>query len=269
MTRWARPRGAGITIQFAHHVRALVYLAGGDPDRAYHEAAAISPAGTLAPYRPHALWVLIDLVEAALRSGRVEEARAHVAVMVRERVGRLSSRLALVAAGCAAMVADGEEADAGFQRALATPGAERWPFDRARIQLAYGEQLRRTRRTATARTQLRAALETFERLGARPWARRAAEELRAGGTTAPSAAPATIELNGPELRIAQLAAAGLSNRQIGEQLRMSHRTVGAHLYRIFPKLGITSRAALHGRLEQLDDLHRRSRQPDLPAEPAN
>ncbi len=47
-----------------------------------------------------------------------------------------------------------------------------------------------------------------------------------------------------ELQIARLAAEGLSNREIGQQLYLSHRTVSNHLYRIFPKLGITSRAEL-------------------------
>ncbi|GAA0467477.1 LuxR family transcriptional regulator [Paractinoplanes deccanensis] len=255
MTRWATPRGAGITVQFSHHVRALVYIGAGDYDKAFHEAAAISPAGILAPYEPHALWVLLDLVESAVRSGRTAEARAHVAVMRHERIDRLSSRLALVSAGCAALVAADDDAATGFQRALAVPGAEHWPFDRARIQLAYGEHLRRTRRVNAAQSQLREALETFERLGARPWARRAAAELRAGGTAAPTPSPITAPLSERELRIARLAASGLNNRQIGEKLHMSHRTVGGYLYKLFPKLGITSRAALRDRLADLPDRH--------------
>ncbi|GID33416.1 LuxR family transcriptional regulator [Paractinoplanes brasiliensis] len=263
MTRWSTPRGAGITVQFAHHVRALVHAGSGDHERAYQEATAISPAGTLAPFRPHALWVLIDVVEAALHSGRTAEARAHVAAMRRERIDRLSSRLALVSAGCAAMVADDDEATAFYQQALAVPEAEHWPFDRARIQLAYGEHLRRVRRPAAARPYLREALEAFERLGARPWARRAVAGLRAGGTTASSAEPVMAVLGAQELEIARLAASGLTNRQIGERLNMSHRTVGAYLYRLFPKLGVTTRAALRDRL---DELMPRDQGPDSPAE---
>ncbi|WP_127509580.1 helix-turn-helix transcriptional regulator [Actinoplanes solisilvae] len=251
MVQWATPRGAGITVQFAHHVRALVHNSVGDYDLAFQEAAAISPAGTLAPYRPHALWVLIDLVEAALRSGRPGEAQAHVAAMKRERIDRLSSRLALVSAGCAAMVAPDDEAVAIFHRALTVDDAEHWPFDRARIQLAYGQCLRRMQRSAAARAHLREALETFERLGAQPWARRATGELRASGAASPTAAPITAAVSPQELQIARLAASGMSNRQIGEELHMSHRTVGGHLYRLFPKLGVTSRASLRDRLDEM------------------
>ena len=103
-----------------------------------------------------------------------------------------------------------------------------------------------------SRSQLRAALETFERLRARPWAARAAQELRATGQSKPRADQShRYELTSQELEIATLAAKGLTNKQIGERLFMSHRTVGAHLYRIFPKLGITSRAALRDALDAL------------------
>jgi DNA-binding NarL/FixJ family response regulator len=97
-----------------------------------------------------------------------------------------------------------------------------------------------------ARAHLGAAHEDFRRLGAPTWARRAAVGLRAVGLVAPNE-----DLNGGsqlltarELRIAQLAAVGLSNKEIGNRLHMSHRTVASHLYRMFPRLGITSRAAL-------------------------
>ena len=62
------------------------------------------------------------------------------------------------------------------------------------------------------------------------------------------AAGATVaardQLTAQELQIAQLAAQGLSNREIGQRLYLSHRTISTHLYRVFPKLGITSRAEL-------------------------
>ena len=92
-----------------------------------------------------------------------------------------------------------------------------------------------------ARTQLAAALDTFDRLGARPWAQRAANELRATGITIGRPEITGAEALSPQqLEIAQLAA-GMSNKEIGERLFLSHRTVGSHLYQIFPKLGITSR----------------------------
>jgi DNA-binding CsgD family transcriptional regulator len=116
----------------------------------------------------------------------------------------------------------------------------------------YGERLRRARATTEARIQLTVALEIFERLGARPWVTRAASELRAAGRTDPRTTQRDREsLTPQELKIAELAAAGLTNKQIGQRLFLSHRTVGAHLYQIFPKLGVTSRAALRDALASL------------------
>ena len=102
--------------------------------------------------------------------------------------------------------------------------------------------------TTEARAQLTAALEIFEGLGAKPWAVRATGELRATGRAVQRDGDA---LTPQELEIAELAAAGLSNKQIGQRLFLSHRTVGAHLYQIFPKLGVTSRAALRDALTSL------------------
>ncbi|MDQ1489854.1 MAG: hypothetical protein QOJ23_2368, partial [Actinomycetota bacterium] len=244
MDRWAAPRRAGIVHSFARHARGLAALGRGDFEPAYHDLSSISPPGTLPSHVPLALWTGLDLVEAAVRTNRPAEAVAHSDVLRGAPVAALSPRLALVSTGAAAIAnADGDDI-ALFEAALATPGAGRWPFDLARVQLAYGERLRRARVVASARRQLGAALDTFQRLGAQPWADRARHELRATG------AP-RIEANGfepgpltaQEREIAQLAASGLTNKQIGEKLFLSHRTVGTHLYRVFPKLGITSRAA--------------------------
>ena len=77
-----------------------------------------------------------------------------------------------------------------------------------------------------------------------------AQELRATGEKiGPRTPDARDRLTAQELQIAELAAAGLSNREIGERLFLSHRTIGSHLYRIFPKLGITARAQLRAALE--------------------
>ena len=245
MARFGTAHGAHVTAQFAAHVEALAAIGDGDFEEAYRQAASISAAGTFAPYTPHALWVMLELVEGAVRSGREREARAHVAAMTAGGIGGISSRLELVTAGCAALVADDTEA---YESAVAVPEAERWPFDLARVRLAYGRHLRRSRDSGAARTQLTTALEVFQRLGARPWIRQAASELRAEGLIVDGGEDRALSRQ--ERRIAELAAAGLSNKQIGEELRISHRTVGGHLHRIFPKLGVTSRAALRAALQR-------------------
>jgi DNA-binding CsgD family transcriptional regulator len=121
-----------------------------------------------------------------------------------------------------------------------------WPFARARLQLAYGSWLRRQRRVSESRGPLLAAKDGFDDLGVLPWAERTREELRASGVTSRKRAPAARDqLTTSELQIAQLAAAGLTNQEIGQSLYLSPRTVSSHLYRIFPKLGIASRGQLH------------------------
>ncbi|MCT9082904.1 helix-turn-helix transcriptional regulator [Streptomyces fulvoviolaceus] len=246
ITEWAVPRGARTVGHFALHMTALAALGRGDHEEAYLDASAISPSGVLASHAPLALWVPMDLVEAAVRSGRRAEALAHVAAMRQTGLPGISGRLALVTAGSAAIAAPEDRAAGFFEEALAIPGAERWPFDLARVRLAYGQHLRRTRAVKEARVHLAAALKTFRRLGAVPWAARAAEELRATGRTATRAHQdlGTIPLTEQEHRIAALAASGMTNKQIGKRLFLSHRTVAAHLHRIFPKLGITSRVTL-------------------------
>jgi len=134
--------------------------------------------------------------------------------------------------------------DGHFQRAVALHG-ERRPFERARTELAYGETLRRTRRRMDARAPLHRALETFERIGAEPWATRSERELRATGETVSRRDVSAIEqLTPQELTICRLVAEGLSDREIGARLFLSARTVDYHLRKVFPKLGIGSRAEL-------------------------
>ncbi|MGJ6969006.1 helix-turn-helix transcriptional regulator [Streptosporangium sp. G11] len=255
ITRWATPRGVGTALHYARQVRTVADLGRGDFESAYQHATAISPAGTFASHVPHALWVAMDLVEAAVRTNRRAEAVAHVHAMRESDIGGLSPRLALLVGGSAALcAAEDEEAVRLFDTALAVPGVERWPFDLARVRLAYGERLRRARANADSRGPLSLARDAFTLLGARPWAERASKELRATGWVAPRAAAAGGRVLTPQEReIADLAASGLSNKQIAERLYLSHRTVGAHLYQIFPKLGITSRAALRDALSALDE----------------
>jgi DNA-binding CsgD family transcriptional regulator len=231
------------------HVRTLVALGRADFDAAFQYAAEVSPAGVLAPYVPHALWLILDLVEAAWRAGRKAEADAHVAAVSAAGIEGISPRLAMIAGGAAAMAAGDHACRELFEAALAIPDAVRWPFDLARIHLCYGERLRRLKATTEARTHLAFARETFTRLNARPWATRAANEMRATGLTiGQAAAQGPASLTPQQRQIAQLAATGLTNKQIGERLYLSPRTVATHLHQLFPKLGVTTRAALRDAL---------------------
>ena len=250
ITEWATPRGVRSALDYAHHIRAVADIANGDFEAAFHHASAVSPAGSLAAYRPQALWLIFDLVESAVRTNRRVEAIDHVRALREADVDAFSPRLALLAGGCAALAAEDDDTAARlFEKTLSVPGVDRWPFDMARVRLAHGERLRRARATTAAKDNLLAALRTFEQTGSRAWEERAMKELRAAGwNVSDSDDRRGQELTPQEREIAQLAASGLTNKQIAGQLFISHRTVGAHLYQTYPKLGITSRAALRDAL---------------------
>ncbi|HTJ31768.1 MAG TPA: LuxR C-terminal-related transcriptional regulator [Dactylosporangium sp.] len=250
MTRWAAPRGVTLLTAYAHGVETLVALGRGEHRDAFSHASSITPAGELRAYVPYALWTAQDLVEAAVRAGLRAEAARHVTALLDLNIPAMSPRRAMITFGAAGMVApDGQFAE-HFEAALAVPSAERWPFELARIQLFYGQRLRSARATADARRQLGAAFDAFQRLDAAPWSALAAKELRAAGLARGKPQPDALGQLTPQQReIAKLAAAGLTNKQIGERLFLSPRTVGTHLYQIFPKLGVTSRAALRDALE--------------------
>jgi DNA-binding CsgD family transcriptional regulator len=251
---WAGPRGVGTADVWARHALVLADLGQGNFESAYQHASVMSPAGTLAPYAPHCLWVAMDLVEAAMRTRRRAEAEVHARVLREAGVAALSPRLAILVAASSAIAADDEHAPALFEEALSLPTTDQWPFDVARVRLACGERLRRLRATTESRPYLEAALTSFQKLGAVPWAARAELELRATGqVTTASRSPGAVALTPQELRIAGLAASGMSNKQIAQRLFLSPRTVGGHLYQIFPKLGITSRAALRDALGAPDN----------------
>ncbi|MFI6743256.1 LuxR family transcriptional regulator [Nonomuraea sp. NPDC050451] len=148
-----------------------------------------------------------------------------------------------------ALVAPDEEAVPLFRAALALPRTERWPFDHARVRLALGELQRRRLQPGEARPEPRRAADLFAGIGATAWQQRAEQELRASGVAVAQRPNAAHGMTAQQLEVARLAASGLSNKEIGERLFLSSRTVSAHLYRIFPKLGITSRAALRDALD--------------------
>ncbi len=194
-----------------------------------------------------ARWAVADAIEAAVSANAYERARELVA---RGAAFPHPSRWleASVAYGRLLIAADAE-ADACADAALAA--CVELPALRARVQLAHGGFLRRRRRAGEARALLRAARDTFEALDMGTFAERARSELRAAGEAVRVAdVNASVLLSPQELQIAQLAAEGLSNRDIGQALYLSHRTIGSHLYRIFPKLGVASRGELRALLTQ-------------------
>ncbi|MGW7449656.1 AAA family ATPase [Kitasatospora sp. NPDC054795] len=229
------------------HLRGLAALAHRRYEEAYAHFCELTPPGRLPGGQPWHHTLVLDLVTAAVHTGRLDEARAHLAAGAAARSAEISGRHAFLCAAATALAADDPEAEAAYLAAYAVPGAEQWVFDLARLRLAHGAWLRRRHRPG-ARETLRAAHHVFRRLRATPWAAQCEEELRAAGDSValPQDGPAADPsgLTGQELRIARLAATGLTNKEIGRQLRLSPRTVGAHLYKIFPKLGITTRAAL-------------------------
>jgi DNA-binding CsgD family transcriptional regulator len=168
----------------------------------------------------------------------------------------------MVSAGAAALAASPDRtADDLFDEALAVVGGERWAFDHARIQLAFGEHLRRCRETGPARRHLGAALATFQRLSAEPWTVRARDELRATGLRSDAAravpGPRPAPLTPEEHAVTALAASGLTNKQIADRLHLSDRTVAARLHQVFLKLSVTSRAGLRDALVELSGHHGR------------
>ncbi|WP_431951455.1 LuxR C-terminal-related transcriptional regulator [Nocardia lijiangensis] len=188
-----------------------------------------------------------DYIEAAVRLG--DSRRGH------DRLGPLADWVESTGQAAAlailyrarALLAPDSAAGGLFERSLALHAEHSQPFDEARTRLVFGEWLRRNRRRAEARPQLQAAMESFDRLGAAIWSDRAAAELRATGLSLADHSRVSdplIVLTPQELQVVRLAVTGASNREIGAQLFLSPRTVAFHLYKAFPKLGVTSRAEL-------------------------
>jgi DNA-binding CsgD family transcriptional regulator len=196
-------------------------------------------------YHGSALRSIPDRVEATVRLGLPHRAAEPISRLCEwaRRADRPSTDA--LAERCMALVAS-DNPERHFRTALKLHEAS---FEQARTQLLYGAWLRRARRKADARTQLRAAVDYLDRIHAAPWAALARAELSATGAPAPQPRRAGLPLLTPqELQVARLAAQGLSNRDIAAQLFLSPRTVGYHLYKAFPKLGVSSRNELDPRI---------------------
>jgi DNA-binding CsgD family transcriptional regulator len=225
---------------WVHWALGLLDLGRGRPDTALVHLETIFRG----PMRYHgsALQSIPDLVEAAVRLGQPQRAAEPLARFSQwARHADTPSTDALIERCHALLDLDGD-AERHYLAALKLHDAS---FEQARTQLLYGAWLRRGRRKADARTQLRAAVDYLDRLNARPWAERARAELAATGATTPRPDRTGLpRLTPQELQVTRLAAQGLSNHDIAAQLFLSPRTVAYHLYKAYPKLGVTSRSQL-------------------------
>ncbi|WP_269802746.1 AAA family ATPase [Actinocorallia populi] len=235
----AVPHRVGLRAAVAAYALALLDLCLGRYAAAHDRFEAIAAAGPGAGH-PAVVWrTAPDRVEAAVGAGDEAGARAVLAAYERSSAHATTPESRALLARCRGLVDSSEDA---FGEALRLHTN---PFEAARTALLLGERLRRAQRPGEARAHLRTAWETFERAGARPWARRAQDELRAAGESGQAPPPAALDALTPqEQRIAGLVADGSSSKQIAAQLFLSPRTVEYHLYKIYRKLGIGSRTDL-------------------------
>ncbi|MFE2996734.1 ATP-binding protein [Nocardia sp. NPDC059246] len=247
----ALDRGELATALLATTALGLLDLGAGRYDRVLDriESASRGPMGS------HYMAVFFTplCVEAAMRTGQPARIGEALERFRRWADASRSPWIQGVYARCLAQTSSNDEAGEHYAAAVRLHEKGGRPFEGARTQLLYGEWLRRARHKTEARTSLRAALETFDRIGASVWAARARAELRATGDTGQQPATASILdlLTPQELQVVRLAAHGLSNREIGAQLFLSPRTVGYHLYKAYPKLGVAVRAELPALVHQL------------------
>ncbi|WP_068922235.1 helix-turn-helix transcriptional regulator [Planobispora rosea] len=228
----------GLQVQFAR--TALVVLELGHRRYAQAQAAAEIVYASDPPHYGGA--VLPDLVEAAVRNDDLATAqRALQRLSERAEASGTAWALGLLARSRALVTGDDQLYLRAHELLAATPLAP----ERARTHLLYGEWLRRRHRRSEARQQLRAAYELFAGMGATAFAERARIELAATGEHARTRDPSTVRALTPqELRVAQLAAAGVTNQEIAAELFISASTVEYHLRKVFRKLDVTSRRQL-------------------------
>ena len=229
----------------ANHAMGMAALVQDRNDEAFDWLRQLVADDGRAAHNREALFGLIDLAEAGRRAGRPAEASRLVEGALADTQNELSPRLLQVRALCRALLADGTAAEEHFLEALSVAEGDHVPFERARVRLSYGQWLRRERRHKDARPHLTAAAHIFRMLAATPWLEAATHEQRAAGLRSGSSpADALSSLSPSERQVVVLAAEGLTNPEIAARLFVSPRTVGAHLYRSFTKLGVSNRTQL-------------------------
>jgi DNA-binding CsgD family transcriptional regulator len=236
--------GAGFLRALLQIARGVSAIGAGQHWQAYEQLRRVFTPADPASNSGLEFFALGDYVEAAVFSGNSTHARRVVDEIERASAPTPVPWVETMLLYAKALLAAPEDAEPFFLQGLGR-AAKKWPFLRGRLLLAYGSWLRRQRRPTDARALLREARDIFDALGAVPWSERAREELRASGESSRRRAERLWETLTPqELHIAQLVAEGLSNKEIGARLYLSHRTVGYHLQRIFVKTGVTSRTML-------------------------
>ncbi|MCX4615576.1 MULTISPECIES: LuxR family transcriptional regulator [Streptomyces] len=231
----------------------LAALAQGNYVTAYAQLSRLFAADGTPLHHHFSYLAVADLAAAAVRAERHLEARTLLERALARVDPAPGPRLAQLTARARGLLAEPDSAEAHLAAPLADPTGDTWPFERAQLQLDYGEWLRRQRRINDAKPILVTALETFRHLGAAPWTRRAESELRACGVTvqAPQGAPGALDgLTAQQREIVILAGHGLTNGEIADRLFLSPRTVASHLYRSYPKLGIAGRRQLRDIIDQ-------------------
>jgi ATP/maltotriose-dependent transcriptional regulator MalT len=193
-----------------------------------------------------------DAVEALVHLGRLAEAESMIELLERNGVRLDRPWMMAVGGRCRAMLlAAGGDVDAAnhaVEQALIDHDRLPMPFERARTQLLAGQLQRRQRQKDQAATTLREALKTFEDLNTPLWADRARAEL----ARADVGVRRMSHLSPSEQRVAELAASGMTNRDVAAALFISPKTVESNLARIYRKLGIHSRAELGRHMGQPD-----------------
>jgi ATP/maltotriose-dependent transcriptional regulator MalT len=201
-----------------------------------------------------ASWSIVELVEAAVRSGRAAEATLAFQQLRRATQGNRSDFVAGIKARCEALLSDGDEAETHYLNAIESLDRTQVPVELGRAHLLYGEWLRRGGRRVEARHELRIAQEILSTMGLEDFADRARRELLATGETVRKRSVETFDTLTPqESQISRLASLGYTNSEIGMKLFLSDRTVEWHLRKVFTKLGIRSRRDLREVLPEVQE----------------
>jgi DNA-binding CsgD family transcriptional regulator len=221
-----------------------------------HEDAVVHLLRSM-EHPPIGLWAGGGLADVAVRAGRPEAVEGWLGMATAALASSGSDRLAMLVERTRALLSPDGGARDHFERAIEHGERSSAVLDLARTRLFFGEWLRRERHIMEARGHLSAALHVFESHHTAPLARRTARELAAAGSVRPTRSPQVFDagavLTAQELHVARLAAEGYSNKQIADQLYLSHRTVGAHLYSAYAKLQINRRAQLTSALAATHD----------------